>query len=144
MGLPEQDQVTKGTHGAKAAPLGQDPHSKAHARCDEQGGLRGAWTLDAVEEDPALTLSLDLGVKEYQGKKPQHDQRQEPSYRGVGLLRTPQVIAAPEKPSADPDAGDETEDTEDGIPIAACQTQHGPPRAAQEDQGPDQGKGTQT
>ncbi len=138
--LPEQDEVTDGAHGAESTPLGEKPDEETKDERDGQGRMQRSRTLHTVKEHPALGLAGYLGEDQHEQQQARHEERQHPARRGVGPLGASEIVPPFQEQRPDPDAEAKAQQTENGIAVAACQTERRPPGASQKNERPDHGE----
>ena len=143
MGLAEEDKVTNRPHGTETAPLGDEANGEADHQRDQEGGMHGSRSLQAVEEDTALRLPVNLGESQEKSQKAEHDERHDPPRRRMRRLGPPQVVPLPEEERPDPDPENQSQETEDGVSVPPGETEHGTPGTPQKDKRPDHRKDTQ-
>ncbi len=143
MGLPEEDEVTKGPHCAKAAALREKTHKQGPAEGIEQGGVHGTRPLHGIEQNAVFAFPGYLRKEQKQRDKAKHQRRHDKAaFRALGCVSAKR-IAAPEKERAYAHAADEPGQTGKGVEITARKPKQSAPGAAEKDQGPDHGAGTQ-
>ena len=86
MGLFKENQVADGAHGTKAAFLSQKANSQANHQRNSQRRIHGSGPLKAVEKQSALVLTGDWWAEEHHDQKAQHNQRHDPTCRGMGFV----------------------------------------------------------
>ena len=105
--------------------------------------MHGPGSLETVKQDSAFGFPVHLRKYQHQNQEPQHHHGHEQTGCRMGFLGPAQVVPVFQKQGPDPDAENQTGQSQDRIQIPAGQAQQRPPGTSQKYQGPDHGKHAQ-
>ena len=137
LGLAEQHHVADAAHHAQTGALGQSAHNETGGKADEDRGVLGAGAAAGFGEE-------NEGGSRHQQDEHDHlnggEQEAVQPGLGVGAL---QGVAALQEEHAGQDAQSEAQQAQQGVEVAAGQTQDHTEGAAQEHQAADHHKEAQ-
>ena len=125
----EHDGVTDAAHHAQAGALGQDAHHDSHYQSQQDGGGHGAGA--------ALTEHDEAGGDQHQSQQSHHQHREHQALGHGLLVGTAEAESLLQEHDADEDADNKAHQTNNGIEVAAADTDDHAQGAAQEHQGAD-------